>query len=58
MCESCRAAPADSLILETFDALDLAQSKLDEAEKLFFSGHHDAACRCVRTACEVLEAVR
>lgn len=48
----------DSFLLETFDALDLAQSKMDEAEKLFFSGHSDAALRAVRVARDVLDGIK
>jgi hypothetical protein len=40
------------------DLLDLAQSQLDEAEKLFMACQDDAATACVCTAIRALEDIR
>ena len=40
------------------DALDLAQSCLDEAEQLFCAGHGDAGQRCVQDAVRALESIQ
>lgn len=44
--------------LKRLDALDLAMSKLDEAEKLFYAGEHDAALSAVGVAHDVLDGIR
>lgn len=43
--------------LRLMDALDLAQSQLDEAEQLFCAGHTDAGLRSVGDAIRTLEGV-
>lgn len=40
--------------LALIDALDAAQSELDNAEQLFCAGHPDAAQRCIDTAVRIL----
>lgn len=44
--------------LALIDALDVAQSQLDEAEQLFCAGEDDAGMRCIDEAVRVLEAVK
>jgi hypothetical protein len=44
--------------LSLVDALDLAQSQLDEAEQLFCAGHEEAGLRCVGEAMRALESIQ
>ena len=44
--------------LAIHDTLDHALSQIDEAEKLFYAGEHDAALVSVRSAISLLDGIR
>jgi hypothetical protein len=57
-CAAALATGESSYAERLVDALDLAQSQLDEAEQLFCAGHEEAGLRCVGEAMRALEGIQ